>query len=138
RVRIAACDAADREALSALLDSLDRPLTAVVHAAGVIDDGVVSSLTAERVSEVLRPKADAARHLHELTRDSGLSAFVVFSSAAGLFGGAGQAGYAAANSYLDALMAERRAAGLPGLSLAWGLWAGVGGMGDTLSEEDVE
>ncbi|MFD0375778.1 SDR family NAD(P)-dependent oxidoreductase [Streptomyces sp. NPDC127112] len=138
RVRIAACDAADREALTELLDSLDRPLTAVVHAAGVIDDGVVSSLTAERVSEVLRPKADAARHLHELTRDSGLSAFVVFSSAAGLFGGAGQAGYAAANSYLDALTAERRASGLPGLSLAWGLWAGVGGMGDTLSEEDVE
>ncbi|MFF4371363.1 SDR family NAD(P)-dependent oxidoreductase, partial [Streptomyces sp. NPDC001594] len=140
RVRIAACDAADREALRVLLDSLDRPLTAVLHCAGIIDDGVVSSLTAERVSDVLRPKADAARHLHELTRDAGtdLAAFVVFSSAAGVFGGAGQAGYAAANSYLDALMAERRAAGLPGLSLAWGLWAGVGGMGDTLTDEDVE
>ncbi|WP_079432329.1 type I polyketide synthase [Streptomyces katrae] len=140
RVRIAACDAADREALAALLDTLDRPLTAVLHSAGVLDDGVVSSLTPERVSDVLRPKADAARHLHELTRDAGadLAAFVVFSSAAGLFGGAGQAGYAAANSYLDALIAERRAAGLPGLSLAWGLWAGVGGMGDTLSAEDVE
>ncbi|MFF2192598.1 SDR family NAD(P)-dependent oxidoreductase [Streptomyces sp. NPDC058157] len=140
RVRIAGCDAADREALSALLDSLDRPLTAVLHCAGIIDDGVVSSLTAERVSDVLRPKADAAHHLHELTLDAGadLSAFVVFSSAAGVFGGAGQAGYAAANSYLDALMAERRAAGLPGLSLAWGLWAGVGGMGDTLTDEDIE
>ncbi|WP_261993672.1 type I polyketide synthase [Streptomyces sp. 3211.6] len=138
RVRIAACDAADREALAALLDTLDRPLTAVLHSAGVLDDGVIGALTPERVTAVLRPKADAAHHLHELTRDAGLSAFVVFSSVAGVFGGAGQAGYAAANSYLDALMAERRAAGLPGLSLAWGLWAGVGGMGDTLSDEDVE
>ncbi|MFJ8211284.1 SDR family NAD(P)-dependent oxidoreductase [Streptomyces sp. NPDC096033] len=138
QVRIAACDAADREGLTELLDSLDRPLTAVVHSAGVLDDGVVSTLTPERVTAVLRPKADAARHLHELTRDRDLSAFVVFSSVAGVFGSAGQGGYAAANSYLDALMTERRAAGLPGLSLAWGLWTGVGGMGDTLSEEDVE
>ncbi|MEU3405587.1 SDR family NAD(P)-dependent oxidoreductase [Streptomyces sp. NPDC006670] len=138
RVRIAACDAADREALAELLTTLDRPLTAVLHSAGVLDDGVIGALTPERVTAVLRPKADAAHHLHELTRDAGLSAFVVFSSVAGVFGGAGQAGYAAANSYLDALMAERRAAGLPGLSLAWGLWAGVGGMGDTLTDEDMD
>ncbi|MEV7547303.1 SDR family NAD(P)-dependent oxidoreductase, partial [Streptomyces sp. NPDC089915] len=140
RVRIAACDAADREALAALLDSLDRPLTGVVHSAGVLDDGVIGALTAERLAGVMRPKAEAVVNLHELTRDAGadLSAFVVFSSVAGVFGSPGQGGYAAANSYLDALMAERRAAGLPGLALAWGLWAGVGGMGDTLSDEDVE
>ncbi|WP_456043568.1 SDR family NAD(P)-dependent oxidoreductase [Streptomyces rochei] len=138
RVRIAACDTGDREALARLLAGIpeDRPLTAVVHAAGVMDNALIGGLSEEQIDTVLRPKADTAWHLHELTRDQDLGGFVLFSSAAGVLGAAGQGNYAAANAFLDALARHRRDQGLPGQSLAWGLWQGGVGMARDMGEAD--
>jgi acyl transferase domain-containing protein/acyl carrier protein len=123
-VNIVSCDAADRSALEGAIAAIpaSHPLTGVVHTAGVLDDGVVTAQTAQRVSAVLRAKVDAVTYLHELTRELDLSAFVLFSSAAGAFGTPGQSSYAAANSFLDSFAAWRRMQGLPAVSLAWGPW----------------
>ena len=137
-VSIVACDSSDRAALAKVLADIpvQHPLSAVIHTAGVLDDAVITSLTPERVDAVLRAKVDTAWNLHELTKDSNLSAFVMFSSMAGLVGSSGQANYAAANSFLDGLASYRRARGLPAISLGWGLWDQTSNMTGELGAVD--
>jgi polyketide synthase 12 len=138
QVQAVACDAADREALAKVIADIpvQHPLSGVIHAAGVLDDAVVTSLSPERLDVVLRAKVDAAWNLHELTRDLDVSAFVMFSSMAGLVGSSGQASYAAANSFLDALAVHRQAHGLPAISLGWGLWDQASAMTGELATVD--
>ncbi len=135
-VRIAACDVSEKDSLAELF--ADHDFSGVVHIAGIADNGVISSLTTDRMDAVLSPKADAAWHLHELTRDLDLTAFVMFSSAGGLVLAAGQGNYAAANVFLDALAAQRRVQGLPATSMAYGLWGVGAGLGATLEEADLD
>ncbi|WP_327010446.1 beta-ketoacyl reductase [Dactylosporangium sp. NBC_01737] len=132
-VELAACDVADRDATRRLLEG--RDIGAVVHTAGVLDDGVLSALTPQRLAAVLRPKLDAAWHLHELTGD--LDAFVVFSSLASTLGNAGQGNYTAANTFLDMLAHHRHRAGQPATALAWGLWAQASSMTSHLDQADL-
>ncbi|MFE3758345.1 type I polyketide synthase [Nocardia tengchongensis] len=138
-VRVAACDIADPDALSALLASIPaaHPLSGVVHAAGVLRDGIATALTAEDVHTVLRPKALGAWHLHRLTEHLDLDFFVLFSSVAGTLGNAGQANYAAANGFLDGLAAVRRDRGLTATSIAWGLWRDASAMTADVVTDDA-
>ncbi|HEY4008449.1 MAG TPA: type I polyketide synthase, partial [Pseudonocardia sp.] len=135
---VVAVDVSDPAALAEVVAGIpaEHPLTGVVHLAAVLDDGVTSALTPERLQTVFGPKVGGALHLHELTKDLDLAMFVLFSSAVGVFGGLGQGNYAAANSYLDGLAAQRRARGLAGTSLAWGLWEPASGLTGALSEID--
>ncbi|MFE7118549.1 SDR family NAD(P)-dependent oxidoreductase, partial [Streptomyces sp. NPDC057654] len=134
-----ACDVSNRQQVADALAAIpgDHPLRAVVHTAGALDDGLLEALTPDRLRAVLRPKTDAVHHLHELTLGCELSAFAVFSSAAGVLGSPGQSAYSAANATLDALMAARRRQGLPGVSLAWGLWERQSGLTAELAGADL-
>ncbi|EHN75366.1 polyketide synthase type I [Streptomyces coelicoflavus ZG0656] len=137
---VMSCDVTDRESVAELLADIpaEHPLTAVVHTAGVLDDGILTSLTPARLDKVLAPKVDAALHLHELTKDMDLGAFVLFSSVAGTLGSPGQGSYAAGNAFLDALAHHRARRGLPATALAWGVWEPTGGMADTLRDADLK
>ncbi|WAP54077.1 type I polyketide synthase [Streptomyces sp. S465] len=139
RVRIAAVDVADADAVADVVAGIDPayPLTGVLHAAGLLEDAVVTSQTREQLARVWAAKAAAAAHLHRATADLPLRMFVMFSSAAGVVGNAGQAGYAAANAFVDALAAHRRTLGLPALSLAWGLWAQASEMTGHMGRADL-
>ncbi|WSL56800.1 SDR family NAD(P)-dependent oxidoreductase [Streptomyces sp. NBC_01725] len=138
-VSVVAADLARREEVADVLARVaqEHPLTGVVHAAGIADDGVLDSLTPDRVERVMAAKADAAWHLHELTRDADLAMFTLFSSASGVLGSPGQANYAAANTFLDALAEHRRAHGLPAQSLSWGLWARRSAISGHLTDADL-
>ncbi len=138
-VRVEACDVSDRAQVEALLGSIaaDRPLTAVFHAAGVLDDGTIESLSAERFESVMAPKVDGSWHLHELTAGLDLARFVLFSSAAAALGNAGQGNYAAANSFMDALAVRRQSEGLAATSIAWGLWRQESELTEGLGDADL-
>jgi acyl transferase domain-containing protein/NAD(P)-dependent dehydrogenase (short-subunit alcohol dehydrogenase family) len=137
-VRIEACDVSDREQLEGLIDSIDpeHPLGAVIHTAGVAEDSLIESMSAEQLDRVLAPKLDGAWHLHELTEGLDLQAFVMFSSMAGTLGGPGQGSYAPANLVLDALASHRQAKELLATSIAWGPWGRESGMFGGIGEAD--
>ncbi|MFH8873842.1 beta-ketoacyl reductase, partial [Streptomyces griseus] len=130
-----ACDTTNREALHQLITNTPN-LTAVIHTAGIVDDALLTNLTPQQLHTVLATKTDTAHHLHELTQHLNLKAFVLYSSLAGTLGNPGQANYAAANAYLDALAQHRHTQGLPATSIAWGLWANTSGTTQHLTTTD--
>ncbi|PKK13491.1 type I polyketide synthase [Thermomonospora sp. CIF 1] len=134
-VSVIACDVTDENALAKVI--AEHEPGSVFHTAGMLGDGLISQLTPARLRAVLRPKVTGAWNLHRLTEHLDLSAFVLFSSAIGVLGGPGQANYAAANAFLDALAQYRRARGLEATSLAWGLWREATGMTGHLSQTDT-
>ena len=138
-VDILQADVSDRSQLQALLSRIDTklPLRGIVHCAGVLDDGVVINQTWDRFERVLAPKVDGAWNLHDLTRNADLDFFVLFSSASAVFGNPGQANYATANAFLDGLARLRRARGMPGLSINWGIWSDVGGVAEKRLDEVI-
>ncbi|UNI18430.1 putative PKS/NRPS-like protein biosynthetic cluster [Purpureocillium takamizusanense] len=129
RAVVLASNVADRDSVRsvmATLDDMNRPLRGVVHAAGVVDSGVLSTLTPEQFATTFAPKISGAWHLHELTRKMDMDLFMMFSSVSGVVGMPGLANYAAANTFLDALASMRRAQHLPASSVAYGTWQGEG------------
>ncbi|MGP3972081.1 KR domain-containing protein, partial [Streptomyces sp. 6N223] len=138
-VDITAADASDLPALRRVVDAIgaDRPLTGVIHAAGIVDDAVIASQTPDTLRRVWAAKATAAANLHHATRHLPLAMFAMYSSVSGTLGNPGQANYAAANAYCDALATHRQHAGLTGVSIAWGLWATTSDITGQLSEVDV-
>ncbi|MFR9731972.1 SDR family NAD(P)-dependent oxidoreductase [Saccharopolyspora sp. MS10] len=139
RVELVSCDVTQRAAVAELLRSIEpeHPLIGVVHLAGVLADATIGGMTAEQIDRVAAPKVDALVHLHELTEDAALRLFATFSSAAAAVGSAGQGNYAAANAFLEAVTAQRRAAGLAGTALAWGMWATEDGMRGKVGDSDI-
>ncbi|MFH9138977.1 SDR family NAD(P)-dependent oxidoreductase, partial [Streptomyces sp. NPDC017524] len=138
-VTITACDTSDPQALTHTLTTIptDHPLTAVIHTAGTLDDATLTALTPHQLHTVLQTKADSAHHLHHHTRHLDLAAFVLYSSVAGHLGSPGQANYAAANTFLDALATHRHTHHQPATSLAWGLWAQASTMTAHLTDHDL-
>mgnify|MGYP001792724329 CR=1 FL=1 len=138
QVTVIQADVAQREQLAAAIAGLDSPIQGVIHAAGVLDDGVLQQLTWQRLESVLAPKAYGAWHLHQLTQDQPLEFFVLFSSAAALLGSPGQGSHVAANAFLDALAHHRQALGLPSLSINWGAWSGVGAAAQRQVDQQIQ
>jgi len=138
RVTVVQADVAQRDDLAAEIASLGTPLRGVIHGAGVLDDGVLQQLTWERMESVLAPKVYGAWHLHQLTQEQPLEFFVLFSSAASLLGSPGQGSHVAANAFLDALAHHRQGLGLPGLSINWGAWSGVGAAAQRQVDQQIQ
>ncbi|KAA1243296.1 SDR family NAD(P)-dependent oxidoreductase, partial [Mycobacterium simiae] len=139
-VLVSACDVADSHAVNALIEQINQqypPLTGIIHAAGTLDDGLITSLTPQRIDTVLHAKVDGAWNLHHGTEHLDLSMFVLCSSMAAVLGTPAQANYAAANAFLDALAASRQHHGLAGLSLQWGLWEQPSAMTEHLQQADL-
>nr|ALP32042.1 CycB [Streptomyces sp. NCIB 11649] len=138
-ITITACDTTNPSQLADLLTTIPThtPLTAIIHTAGTLDDSVITTMTPTQLHNVLRPKVDAAWNLHHQTQHLNLTAFVLYSSVAGVLGTPGQANYAAANSFLDALAQHRTTHHQPATSIAWGLWADTSGMTRHLSDTQL-